>query len=650
MCGIAIVADFGADGAASLDTLGAMHADLAGRGPDGEGWLLIDGGLVPHRYEHRPGTADLPKSPLRVAAAFRRLAVRDLRQVAAQPLARRAGTLWICHNGEIYNDAEVRRDLEARGTVFATENDAETILAAYETWGDSCFELLRGMWAVVIVDLVQGRLVMCRDRLGIKPLFHAKEGTRTLIASHARTIARVLGGGPKIEPSRWHRFLRGFPADSAGGSFFANVEAVPAGTLISIELRTSDHPRPHFRRYWSLQGQLPNPHDVRDPQDVENELFALLEASTREHLVADRPVGCLLSGGLDSSLVACLAAREARATGRTPTCFSIVYDDPRMSEWPYIQTVAAHAGIRSVTHQLTAAETWGLVDDVVSAQGEPLLGQDVIAQYRAFRLARDHGCVVALEGQAADELFAGLPSYEAVMFRQWLGEGAWGRILSEARLRGTAQQKAMGLVLKQYLFGPMLRGWVDTFHRPTWLSAPEPAKGIAPPAGLAVECSSDPSRLNRHLFDLVRHTNLPAVLSLQYRNAMAHGVENRPPFLDHRLVEWAFRLPAAAKVGGGRRKRVLWGAGRRLLPASVLARTDKRAIVSSRDWMPLRTTYRDNLLAMAEAPRLRSAPYVRGDRMARFVRAYLRGEHDDGPSVWRLYTGWRWLEQFKPTS
>jgi asparagine synthase (glutamine-hydrolysing) len=401
---------------------------------------------------------------------------------------------------------------------------------------------------------------------------------------------------------------------------------------------------PQQRRYWSLDGCLPDPGDRRTDEDAEEELRHLLEASTRDHLIADREVGCLLSGGLDSSVVACLAAKEGRRTGGMLTCFSIVFDDPRMSEWPYIQSVAAHAGIRSITHRLAPGEAFELIDDVVAAQGEPLLGQDTIAHYRVFGLAREHDCVVALEGQAADELFAGLPSYEAVMFREWLGGGAWWRLFHEVGLRAMAQGRSRRSVLGEYAVAPALRSWRTRRRQHPWLD-PEPVS----PAGPR-DRSADPSRLNRFLFDLVRHTNLPAVLLIQDRNAMAHGVENRPPFLDHRIVEWAFRLPSSNKVGQGRRKRVLWNAARHIVPPLVLARTDKRAIVSRTDWMPLRTAHREAVAAMADSRTLCEAPFIRAREMRTFVHDYLRGAHDDVMSVWRLYTGWRWLEQFRPAA
>jgi asparagine synthase (glutamine-hydrolysing) len=648
MCGIALIAGLQADPASSIATLDTMHADLAGRGPDGEGWLVVGEDLVAHRFGQKPESWDLAAGPIVLGAAFRRLAVRDPRREAGQPIGWRGNALWVFHNGEIYNDADVRRDLAAEGAVFTTRNDAETIIAAYDRWGDACFDRLRGMWAAAIVDLASGRLVVCRDRLGIKPLFYSLSGNRIVIASHPRTVALALPGGRRVELSRWHRFLRGHAAADAHGSFFADVRAVPAGSILSFDLRAPADGRA-IRHYWSL-GACHAETARHDARAAAEELVALLETSTREHLVADRSLGCMLSGGLDSSIITCLAARAARRIGcALPTGISIVYDDPRLSEWPYIQSVAAHAGIKPVTHCLTAAEVWSLVDDVVAAQGEPLMGQDAIAHFRAFRLAREHGCVVALEGQAADELFAGMPAYEAIAFLDWMRSGAWGPLGAQARARARAQRRSTWSVLREYALVPAYRRWIRPRPHPPWLEHTGAAVP-RPPAEEVAERSTDPSRLNRYLFDLVRHTNLPAVLLLQDRNAMAHGVENRPPFLDHRLVEWAFRQPLSAKVGGGRRKRILWDVARQVVPDLVMARTDKRAMVSHNDWIPLRKAHRDELADMAASRTLRQAPFVRGDRMTQFVNAYLRGDHDDARGVWRLYTGWRWLERFGPAS
>ena len=639
MCGIALIVDAGGLPASAVALLEAMHRDLAPRGPDGEGWLVVDRDLRASRAAGSLGEAALSPAGIVAVAAFRRLAIRDTDVRANQPLQTARAGAWILFNGEVYNDRDLRAELRQRGVSFHTSSDAETVLAAYEEWGDRCFERIRGMWGLAIVDPVQGRMVLSRDRLGIKPLYLARAGGRLVVASHPRPVARAIGALTSPDPWRWHRFLRGLPSDDGLGSFFLGVAQLPAGALLSWALREGV-PAGAVQRYWSPPVRVEPERASTAPSE---DLTRLIRDAVSEHLVSDRPLGCTLSGGLDSSVISCVAAAELRRHGQTPQAFSLVYDDPRLSEWPFVQAVAAHAGIRAATHTFTSDEAWSLVDPVVHAQGEPLLGQDSLAHYRTFRLAREHGCAVVLEGQGADELFAGLPSYEAVMFKEWMQGGRWGRAWREAALRARIRGTSLRAQIGDYIIAPLWDGWRRRPVVPPWLE-PAPAGPPAPVAGAAPR-STDPSMLHRFLFDLVFHTNIPAVLQMQDRNAMAHGVENRPPFLDHRVVEWAFRQPSEVKVGAGYRKRVLRDAATGIVPPIVLARTHKRAIMSRHDFMPLRTRHREALAEMAASPTLRTAPFIRGDRVSQFVNDFLAGRADDEMSVWRLYTGWRWLEQ-----
>src|SRR4051794_30135824 len=211
MCGISVIVGESAAAGSNLAALDAMDREQAHRGPDGQGWLgvLTDGTVC-----RTPSLAqwDRKGPDPWLAASFRRLAIRDLDDRASQPLARRSGSLWILCNGEIYNDAEIRRDLRTAGVTFATDSDAETMLAAYEVWGPECVDRLRGMWAAVIVDIPRRRLILTRDRLGIKPLVYAVESRRLLVASEPRALARVAAGGARIDIARWRRFLQGLPA------------------------------------------------------------------------------------------------------------------------------------------------------------------------------------------------------------------------------------------------------------------------------------------------------------------------------------------------------------------------------------------------------------------------------------------------------
>ena len=632
MCGISLVLDYaGSDRSpSSLIALTRLHDALAHRGPDGEGCILVDDHL---RATRLPGIPHTARDPLRLAAAFRRLAIQDLSEAGAQPLSGARGHTWIMHNGEIYNHAELRKLLQDRGHQFRSESDSEVALAAYAEWGSDCFSKFEGMWAILIVDLDRARLVGSRDRLGIKPLFFSVDGDQIAFASEPQALALARRAGPQIEPNRFGEFLAGLPPQSPARSFFRDVHPVPAATFFEIDLRGGPARAPSFRTFWRLADHRPGSDSTPSYPEAVDRMRDLVQNAVRAHRCAAVPVGCLLSGGLDTSLLATLAATEGPLES-----YSIVYDDPQLSEWPYIQAVAAHAGIRSRTYRLTPEEAWADVDAVVRAQGQPVLGQELIAQYHAYRLAKAHGKTVVIEGQGADELLAGMPGYETAFLQELLLTLRWRELFNEARQRVRRYGEPWGHLLKRS-FGSLVRpagrrrdyGWLDAREAPAMDGDDD---------------TPDPSRLNRYLYRLVRRTNLPAVLLYQDRGSMAHGVESRVPFLDHRLVEFCFTLPASFKAGAGTRKRILLDAARPFLPTLVLNRRDKKTFVTRQGFIPMRRDHGDALRDAVRSARIRTAPGVRGARLASFVENYLSGRHDDELAVWRLFTASRWLELF----
>jgi asparagine synthase (glutamine-hydrolysing) len=636
VCGISLVLDHRGEGESVLTALARMHAELAHRGPDGEGWLVVAPDLQATRLPTRP-TA--PPGTLRLATAFRRLAIQDLSAAASQPLSSHDGRHWIVHNGEIYNHRALRETLCGHGHQFRTGSDTEVALAAYREWGTDCFARFDGMWALLIVDLDRGRLVGSRDRLGIKPLFYSMERNRLSFASEPRALAVARQDGPRVEPRRFTEFLSGLPPQSPALSFFEGIHPVPAGSTFEIDLRQVGVQPPVFRRFWDLAEYHADGFTAPAYGDAVEELRDLLGAAVDSHRGAAVPVGCLLSGGLDTSVVATMLASRQHEPLQT---YSIVYDDPEMSEWPYVQAVAAQARLDSHTHRLTPAEAWDSVDAVVRAQGQPLLGQELIAQYRAYRMAREHGRIVVLEGQGADELLAGMPGYEAAFLHELFRTLRWRDLVTEVRCRARRYHESPLHVVRRY-FGPWLRRSRAGRSYP-WL-LPSAAPVDAEP-GWETDRASDPSLLNQYLYRLVKRTNLPAVLLHQDRGSMAHGVESRVPFLDHRFVEFCFRLPADYKVRYGLRKRILLDAARPLLPALVLNRTDKKTFVSKQGWLPLRRDHADALREMARSRALVESPHIRRAALVPFVEDYLRGRHDDELAVWRLYTASRWLDAF----
>ena len=642
MCGISAIVDFGGDPAALDRALVAAHRALAHRGPDGEAFLRIAvDGSARRLGRWEPGGAGV-----KAAIAFHQLKVQDLSAEAVQPLASLDETTWIALNGEIYNAGELRLSLCERGHRFRTRSDAEVAMAAYREWGVQCVERFRGMWALLIADVSRRRLIGSRDRLGIKPLYYAVEPERLIFASEPQAIVRARQQRPRAHGARIREFLSGVPPESPRDTFFDGVRLMPEASVCEIDLQASRCEPPAFRRFWNLRDYVPAPGEVPPFEQATREVRSHLASAIDEHAEAAVPIGCLLSGGLDTSYVARSLAERAQARGDTPVpAYSIVFGERDMSEQPFIWSVVRPGGLQSHTYQLTPLQAWHDVDTVIATQAQPLLGQDLIAQYHAYRLARAHGSVVVLEGQGADEVLAGMPSYAAARFDELFAEGAGGRLAVElwfdSRSRGASRLRAAARIarwLARKAVGPRSR------PSPEWL---EPGAFATHNHGADWEPSRDRSGLNQALFRLVTRSNLPTVLQYQDRSAMAHGVESRVPFLDHRFVEYCFRLPPEYKVYRGRYKRVLAAAAEGLVPQAVLARRDKKTFISKTNWIPLRDAHASALREMASSPTIANTGWFKPKSLSRFVDDYLQGRHDDGPALWRLYTAWRWLELFE---
>lgn len=631
-----------------------MHDALAHRGPDGEGFLVVDGGLqhclVTQTRLHTVPPSMTPKLSL----GFRRLSIQDRRVRAHQPMTHSRGRQWIMFNGEIYNFKELRQILQDDGYTFVTRGDTEVALASYHRWGTGCFEKFNGMWALLILDLDRGVLVGSRDRLGIKPLFYTLESERLLFASEPKALALVQSQGPAVRASRLMDFLRGAPDQVAAFSFFAGIEPVPAATFFEIDLSRTTAPVPCFQPYWDLAQYVCEAPVLPFPQ-AQEEFAALLHSAVAYQIRADVPVGSLLSGGLDSSMLARLMAGMQAASAACPRVFSLVFDEPDMDESRYIDAVLTLGGVEGQRVKLSPLSAWSQIDTVTAAYGEPLLGHYLLAYDRLFALAKTHHTTVILDGQGADELLGGYNFLEAAALRERLTQGQWRTFCQELHILARQQRASSWQVLRASVLGPYKQALLSCWQgrQPgrsyDWLHT-EALSTVLPQAGYDTrqDGSHDVSPLNRHLYQLTKHTNLPYLLLFLDRLSMAHSLELRVPYLDHRLVEFCFRQPAAYKIAGGLRKRLLREMARAYLPPVVVERTYKMGIASKLNWLPLRPEHSQALREMLHSATLRQIPWLHRARLQRFVEGYLAHKHHDALAVWRLYTAWRWLEIFQP--
>jgi asparagine synthase (glutamine-hydrolysing) len=651
MCGISAIIRLEGDAAVDFADLSRMHHAQRHRGPDGEGAFTIDWHFQGRRYERVPAPDEERLARLRMIAAVRRLRISDLRPIADQPLVSTDRRCWVMLNGAVYNFRELAAELTAAGHRFRTGSDTEVVLEAYRRWGASCFEKFNGMWAILIIDLDRKVILGSRDRIGIKPFYYALDRKRLLFASDPRAIAQIQAGGPRIGTPRFFEFLSGYPPQSAALSFFRGVHPVPAATWFEIDLDGDRVMEPRFQPYWNLADYHSNGAPPISFAEAAERFRELLKASVAGQSLADVKVGSLLSGGFDSSTIVMVWSELAAARGsQRPDTLSIAWHDPEMSERPNIEAVAAKAGSVSHILQLSARDVWTAVDDVVKAQGQPLLGQELIAQYHVYRLAREVGDIVVMDGNGLDEVQAGLPLYETEMVVERLLKLQLIDVVKELNCIARNYGRPHRTVVRSYLVAPLRRHLRRGRMLPSYPWLNDRACDTSDPdwnSRYSTESGRDRSLLNRMLYRETRHTNVPAVLMYSDRSAMAHSVEARFPYLDHRIVELCFSLPASYKVGFGRRKRLLFETAKHYLPGSVIESKRKRQFVLMSNWMPLRSEHSKIIRDASRSPAWSKLHYINIQKMHAFVDDYFAGRHEDGYAVWRIFTSSRWLDLFE---
>jgi len=648
MCGISFVLDR-SPSQETLALLSRMHAPIRHRGPDGEGYLVVDAEWRTHRFED-------PKEcsvPARAAMAFRRLKILDLSEDAAQPMCSDDGTLWIVFNGEIYNFRELRAELAAMGHRFRTAGDTEVILGAYAQWGEGCFSRLDGMWAIVIADLRKGRVVASRDRFGIKPLYWIVRDGRFFLASEIKQLVAAGPGRPRAHAPLVRMHLEGTRYPSLHETFFEGIRSVPQACWFELPIDGAHAAKPEFHSYWDLAAFHPETNGApRSTYETARERFReLLVNAVSSHAISDVALGCLLSGGIDSSVIAALLVPQRSAEGkRTPT-FSFGFREaaPEVCEMMYVDTMVRAS--RFENYETTFDPAWILTNmsSFIRTLEEPAFGLPVMAQYRLFQLCRERGVTVVLDGQGADEILGGYPYYQRLLVLDRLRKGRWRVAARELRAIARRGAKSSGMLLAEYL-APSLRRRLSPGGSPSeWISQ---EYGMRIDAREMLDAMADRgtgrSLVDRQLHWDVRWGNVKLILNYADRNAMAFSIEARVPYFDRRLVEFAFSLPDEFKVGEGDRKRILRDVARDMLPPALTERRDRmgfgtpdRVMIRGALWPAIKETIlSDDILSLQ---------CISKKGLERFVSEFEHERNDDVRAIWRLWTLARWQEEFRVT-
>ena len=612
MCGIAGFVDrHQGAGSRRESDFGLVHAMcevIRHRGPDDEG-IHVEGG---------------------VGLGMRRLSIIDL-STGHQPIHNEDETVWLVFNGEIYNYRELRAELERAGHRFYTASDTETIVHAYEEWGEAAFGRLRGMFGIALWDRRSRTLLLARDRAGIKPLHYAERGGRLYFGSELKSLlaAGAVDGELDLESLDHYLTFLYTPRDR---SIFAGVSKLPPGHL----LRWRDG-RSEVQAYWqvgtreSFQGT---------PDEAAGELRRVLAAAVRSHMISDVPLGAFLSGGVDSSAVVGLMAE---ASDRPVKTFSIGFDEPQYDELEHARAVARHFGTEH--HEFVVRpDGLGILDQLIEHFDEPFADSSAIPTWYVSEIARRHVTVV-LSGDGGDELFGGYDRYLS-----------HPRVAQFDRLPIPGRRRLAGMIWPMLPHGVQGKNFLrhvalDTDARfidsVALFRADEKAALYTPAMRSALRGANAEAALGRHF---ARFTDLPAhsrmmrfdfetylpedVLTKVDRMSMAHSIESRVPLLDNAVIDFAATLPARLKIHNGRRKHVLKEAVRDLLPTGILDRKKQGFGV------PLDMWFRGGLTGMFAdilgSPRAKQRGFFEPGFVQRLVDEHVSGRRDHTLRLWQL--------------
>ena len=637
MCGLSAIVEF-APNEGLLQSLLAMHDQIPHRGPDGEGFTVVDAAWNAAGARTVSGLHSSAPSRLRVGMAFRWLQIQDPGEAAAQPMASADGSVWLMFNGEVYNFREIGEELARLGHRFASASDTEVILAAYLQWGSGCFRRLNGMWAIVLLDLRERKIIVSRDRFGIKPLFYFRSENRLVIGSEIKQLL-AAGVPAAANVTALTRFVANLRPETPEETFFKDIFAQPAATFAEISLET---PAPiSFQSYWQLQVDSVDARAAPPINEACTQLDALLTRSVTEHMVAQAPLGHLISGGLDSSLLAALAAPQYPRRGERGLGASMVLASrlKGYDESAYIDQVVTALRFQSVRAELSAAWLKDNIDHITRAQEEPMPGMAVAGQFLAYQTSARHGARVVLDGQGADEIFAGYPRHQHTVLKDYVRRHAFAALLREVISLWRHDKKFFPDIWRLRILPRIARG--------LGLHGRSPALR---PQALGAQSSRviderPGSALGRELRADVLSGNLRPVLAVTDRNAMAHSIEARVPYVDQRIVEFAFQLPDCYKVGDGRRKRILRLLAERYLPATIVSRVDRIGFGAPiTQW--LKSDFRAELRALPDSAAFVRSTFVDRARLCDYIEAFLAGRHHDSGTIWRLYAIGVWARVY----
>jgi asparagine synthase (glutamine-hydrolysing) len=617
MCGICGIFFSDRNWRVTGDVLAGMNQRIVHRGPDDEGFFVEEN----------------------VGLAMRRLSIIDVKS-GHQPLANENQDVWIVFNGEIYNHADLRTGLEAKGHRYRSHSDTETIVHLYEEYGRDCVKHLRGMFAFAIWDRRKRVLFAARDRLGIKPFYYRWDGKAFLFGSEIKTILAYPGIGAEFNRGALAEYLA-FGYLTGAETMFTGVHKLMPGHTLEL----SEGGQPRIERYWDLNVEVD-----REPQPREyyvSKYRELLEKAVSSHLMSDVPLGVFLSGGLDSSAVAALTSK---IRGDRIQTFAVGYGEEKFSELSFARDVAKRIGSEHHEVRLNRDEFFQNLPRLIWHEDEPIVWPSSVALYSVARLARERVTVV-LTGEGSDETLAGYTRYAWTLLNARMDRGY--RAVTPDALRGLVRKVIhngpLSAALHRKLEHTFLvrdgNSW-PSFYYDNFFSAFSAAeqKELLTPEALANSGdayagsmnawqSSQGDLMHRLLYADIK-SYLIELLMKQDQMSMAASIESRVPFLDHELVEFTARIPAKYSIEGMAGKFILKRAVEDLLPRAIVYRKKMGFPTPWEYW--LAGPQLEDLERMMLEPRSLERGFFRPDAIQRLFGEHRAKTRDHGNRIWRL--------------
>ena len=650
MCGIAGIINKPFD-CVNPESLEKMTQSVVHRGPDAYGYTLISspsGNSTSHH--NRPLTRDNTLSnEFNIGLGHRRLSIIDLTDKANQPMQSKTNESWITYNGEIYNYIELREELIQKDHVFSSASDTEVILHAYAQWGFDCLDKLNGMFAFAIWDQKKQILFCARDRFGMKPFYYFFNKSSFLFGSEIKQLLTTNSIDKEINNPLAYDFLAHSLTDHSHQTLFKKIYQIEPGNFLLLHVQQNQL-RLDKLRYWSIPFAQGNYAESSDKYLQEN-FLDLLTSSIKQHLRSDVSVGSCLSGGLDSSSIVCLikVLLGEKSTNQQLT-FSSCFENKAFDERIYSDLIA----------KTTDAKNYKFFPDLNSAldnaikmldfHDEPFGSTSQFAQWFLFKNIQASGIKVVLDGQGADELLAGYHNTYGAYFHE---------LLKGFQIRALLHEIKSCKNLHGYGVFPLAKFFVSAvainklgirlgYKRgsPSWLNRDIFQEAKNNPGSKWENVSKDP--LPNFLSILIQF-NLNALLRYEDRSSMAHSVEARLPFLDHRLVEFLFSLPSNFKIRNGWTKYILRQSMTDIVPDKVRLRKDKMGFVTpEKEWLTrIPSSTIDDILFSKS---VKESGIIDMHKARRKIQAVQSGKEPFNFLPWRILNFCLWIDRIKSSA